>query len=101
RLYESMCTQRCWRFDDWQRYLAHHPIVGRLCCRVIWAAFDERWEDESAGTLRGCFRPLDDGSLTNEKDEAVKWASDTVLRVAHTCNVSPDLESAWKQHLAD
>src|SRR5262249_1892364 len=33
RLYEALCTQRTWRFEDWQRYLAEHPIVGKLCCR--------------------------------------------------------------------
>jgi hypothetical protein len=101
RLYEAMCTQRRWRFDDWQRYLAHHPIVGRLCCRLIWAVFDEQWQDEVAGALRGCFRPLEDGSLTNEKDEAVTFAADAVMRLAHTCNVPAEHEAAWAQHLKD
>ena len=39
RLYEALCTQRTWRFEDWRRYLANHPIAGRLCVRLAWAAF--------------------------------------------------------------
>ncbi len=38
RLYEALCTQRAWRFEDWRRYLADHPIVGKLCVRLAWAA---------------------------------------------------------------
>ena len=40
RLYEALCTQRTWRFEDWRRYLANHPIAGRLCVRLAWATFD-------------------------------------------------------------
>jgi hypothetical protein len=97
RMYEAMCTQRSWRFDDWQRYLARHPIVGQLCTRVVWAYFDAGDEPK----LRGCFRPMEDGTLTNEKDEPVEVSADAVVRVAHTCNVTPELEATWKHHLED
>ncbi len=54
RLYEALCTQRTWPFADWQRYLAQHPIVGRLCVRLSWAAFRRQ---EAKGGWR-CRRDL-------------------------------------------
>ena len=38
RLYEALCTQRTWRFEDWDTYLRQHPIVGRYCQRLVWVA---------------------------------------------------------------
>jgi hypothetical protein len=94
RLYEALCTQRTWRFEDWRRYLAGHPIAGRLCVRVAWAAFDgERF--------LGCFRPLEDGSLTNEKDEEVRLDAGALVRLAHPCNTPAELGAAWVKHLED
>lgn len=97
RLYEALCTQRAWRFDDWQRYLASHPIVGRLCVRLAWVA-DKAGE---AGKRLAVFRPLEDGSLTNETDDAVTVPSDAVVRLAHAASVTPEQAKAWAQHLAD
>ena len=64
RLYEALCTQRVWRFDDWDMYLRQHPIVGRYCQRLVWVAYDG---DEIVET----FRPLADGTLTNHQDDEV------------------------------
>jgi hypothetical protein len=94
RLYEALCTQRAWRFEDWRRYLADHPVVGRLCVRAAWAAF-------AGDKLSGCFRPLEDGSLTNEKDEEVNFEPDTVVRLAHTCNTPAETAAAWLKHFED
>jgi hypothetical protein len=94
RLYEALCTQRAWRFEDWRRYLADHPVVGRLCVRAVWAAF-------AGDRLLGCFRPLEDGSLTNEKDEEVNFEPDTLVRLAHTCNSPAETAAAWLQHFTD
>jgi hypothetical protein len=94
RLYEALCTQRSWRFEDWQRFLGSHPIAGRLCVRLAWAAFEEE-------KFLGCFRPLEDGSLTNEQDEEATFAPDTLVRLAHTCNVPAQLSAAWVQHFED
>ncbi|MBN1916351.1 MAG: DUF4132 domain-containing protein [Verrucomicrobia bacterium] len=94
RLYEAMCTQRIWVFDDWDRYLHRHPIVGRCCQRLVWAAFTD-------GVLLTTFRPLEDRSLSGVNDEAVTVPADAVVRVAHTCNVSPDLGQKWTIHLTD
>jgi hypothetical protein len=97
RLYESLCTQRAWRFDDWRRYLADHPVVGRLCVRLAWAAFGPG----EGGKLLGCFRPLEDGSLTNEQDEGVTLPPETAVRLAHTANTPAALGEAWRRHFAD
>jgi hypothetical protein len=97
RLYEGVCTQRRWRFDEWQRYLLAHPIVGRLCGRLVWAAFTPGENSE----YLGAFRPLSDGSFTNELDEAVTYPPETVVAVAHPCNTPPAVSTAWDQHLKD
>lgn len=123
RLYEALCTQRTWRFDDWQRYLCQHPIVGRLCVQLTWSAFAAPEEQrkgttgqsskqkaqaasELGGSLEGCeflgcFRPLQDGSLTNEQDEQVNLPDDAVIVLAHTCNTSMELGQAWLKHFED
>lgn len=95
RLYEALCTQRTWRFADWQEYLAAHPIVGRLCVRLAWAA------DDADGKRLAVFRPLEDGSLTDESDDAVTVPADAVVRLAHAANVTPEQGAAWKQHFTD
>lgn len=97
RFYESLCTARRWRFDEWKRYLADHPIVGRLCTRLVWIAHGPGEE----GPLLGGFRPLEDGSLTNERDETVTLPDDAQVALAHTCNVPGEVAQAWQQHLVD
>jgi hypothetical protein len=98
RFYEALCTQRTWRLEDWQRYLANHPIVGKLCTRLAWSAFES---DGGKEKFLGCFRPLEDGSLTNEKDAAVMLSDTALVRLAHTCNTPAELAAAWQQHFVD
>ncbi|HVA48351.1 MAG TPA: DUF4132 domain-containing protein [Pirellulales bacterium] len=94
RLYEAMCTERTWSYADWNAYLHQHPIVGRLCQRLVWAVLDgER--------LSQTFRPLDDGTLTDENDEQVVVPAGAQLRLAHGSLVSPETSAAWTQHFAD
>jgi hypothetical protein len=100
RFYEALCTQRSWKFEDWKRFLADHPIAGRLCVRLAWCAYTPAVGDAPERFL-GCFRPLDDGSLTNEQDEEVKLPADAVIRLAHTCNTPAELGAAWLQHFKD
>jgi hypothetical protein len=102
RLYEAMCTQRSWRFGIWQRYLAQHPIVGRLCVQLVWAFAEQHGGGEEAGKAPlHCFRPLEDGSLTNEKDEEVTLPEDTVVYLAHPCNTPKEMGDAWLEHFRD
>ncbi len=94
RLYEAMCTERTWRFDDWTAYLNEHPILRLYCQRLVWAVFKDN-------KLTSTFRALPDGSLTDVTDEAVTIKPDEIVRVAHECQVSPEISAAWRQHLAD
>lgn len=100
RFYEALCTQRSWRFDDWQRYLAQHPIVGKICTRVVWSAFEAAGDGQPDRFVTN-FRPLEDGSLTNELDDAVTCQPTTLIRVAHDCNTPADARPLWIQHLQD
>ncbi len=97
RMYEALCTQRAWAFADWKQFLGDHPIVGRMCVRLAWSAS----EPGESGKFLGCFRPLEDGSLTNEKDDAVTFPPETLIRLAHTANTPPALAAVWKQHFTD
>src|SRR6185369_17042047 len=53
RLYEAMCIQRTWSFDEWETHLQQHPVMRLLCQRLIWYATT----DNSMPTL---FHPLGD-----------------------------------------
>lgn len=95
RLYEAMCTQRSWTYGDWRLYLADHPIVGRLCTRLIWSVdAPEKSKVES-------FRLLEDGSLTSANDAELKLSDDAVVRLAHSYNLDEDAAEGWQRHLGD
>ncbi|WP_052436385.1 DUF4132 domain-containing protein [Georgenia sp. SUBG003] len=94
RLYEALCTGRTWSFEDWDRYLARHPVVRHLVRRLVWTATAP---DGSVVV----FRPLDDGSLTDVDDEAVAIAPDAVVRLAHDTNLDAESARRWIDHLAD
>lgn len=94
RLYESLCTERQWLFDDWNRYLNSHPVMRRLVQRLIWAALDN-------GGLTVTFRPLDDSTLTDVDDNEIKIDNTTYIKIAHDTNLSDELVVKWQQHLVD
>lgn len=90
RLYEALCTERTWPFDDWQRFLNGHPIMRRLVQRLAWVA---------DGTA--VFRPLDDGTLTDADDNEVEPAAGAVVRIAHDTLLDEDTVHRWQQHFDD
>lgn len=94
RLYEALCTQRTWRFEEWDTYLRQHPIVGRYCQRLVWAV----WDGDKVATS---FRPMDDGSLTSNEDDAVTVDADATIRLAHEQTVGKDAAAAWVSHFSD
>lgn len=100
RLYEAVCTQRGWRFDDWLRFLSQHPIMSKVCTRVIWSAFRPATDSEPESFVTN-FRPLEDGSLTNEHDDTVEGHTEWIIRVAHECNTPKESRQLWQQHLQD
>jgi hypothetical protein len=94
RLYEALCTQRSWRFEEWDTYLRQHPLVGRFCQRLIWSVCES---DKSIAS----FRPMADGSLTDHQDDDVKVHDDVIVRLAHEQTLKPENGAAWIQHFAD
>ena len=94
RLYEALCIQRSWRFEEWETYLRQHPIVGRYCQRLVWAV----WEEDHVGDS---FRPMDDGTLTNNEDDTVTLPADSVIHLAHEQTLGNDAAAAWVQHFSD
>jgi hypothetical protein len=94
RLYEAMCTQRTWPFEDWNTYLNRHPIARHHCQRLVWSVL----RDGKAGEL---FRPLADGSLTDANDDPVTVSPEASIRVAHECLVTPEQSQIWRQHFKD
>jgi hypothetical protein len=94
RLYEALCTQRTWRFEEWDNYLLKHPIVGRYCQRLVWTAVEQ---DKVARS----FRALPDGTLTDVQDEAVILAAEAMVRLAHDVTLPEADAKAWLQHFVD
>lgn len=95
RLYEALCTERDWPYEDWELYLNRHPVMRQLVQRLVWVRCD------AESQVRQCFRPLDDGSLTNRDDEEIKLAPQDRVRLAHDSLLEPEEIAAWQQHLAD
>lgn len=93
RLYEALCTGRDWSFADWSTYLNSHPVVRHLVQRLVWT--------QESGGERSAFRPLADGTLTNEADDAVEVPEHARVRLAHDTLLTPAAEQAWQQHLLD
>jgi hypothetical protein len=94
RLYEALCNERRWTLADWEAQLLRHPLVGRLCRRLVWRDF----RDPASVEL---FRPLEDGSLTDLEDRRVRLEGSTPIGIAHACHVDPERARAWLAHFAD
>jgi hypothetical protein len=94
RLYEALCTQRTWRFEDWDTYLRKHPLVGRYCQRLVWAIYEGE-------KVTGSFRPLADGTLTDHQDDEVSLDREATIRLAHDETIASEDRTAWVQHFSD
>lgn len=94
RLYEAMVTQRCWRYEDWDRFLLRHPILRDYCQRLVWMT-----SLPDGGTIE--FRPLSDGRLVNASGETVTIGLETEIRIAHRCVLTPESAAAWERQQKD
>lgn len=94
RLYEALCIERDWAFDEWQRYLFAHPVVRHLVQRLVWV----RYED---GAALCSFRPLDDGTLSDAFESEVSVPPQARVRIAHDSIMEKDAAAAWLQHMID
>lgn len=94
RLYEALCIERDWAFEDWQLYLNQHPLVRRLLQRLVWV-------HSANGQVVASFRPLDDGTLTNRDDEEVQFNPTDRIQLAHETKLSAEDIAGWQQHFVD
>ena len=94
RLYEAMCLQRQWRYEDWNLYLNSHPIVGRYCQRLVWLAFRDK-------ALAASFRPMNDQSLTDYNDEPVLLEPDDLIQIGHQAFLPVQDAMKWRESLKD
>ncbi|HAB18525.1 MAG TPA: DUF4132 domain-containing protein [Verrucomicrobiota bacterium] len=94
RLFEAMCTQRSWRYADWDQFLNHHLVLRHLCQRLVWSIHER-------GRLTGTFRALPDQSLTDLHDAPVRPAKDAEVRLVHESLVTPAVSEGWRRHFAD
>lgn len=94
RLYEALCTQREWPYEDWKTYLFAHPVVRHLVQRLVWVQVED-------GNVAQIFRPMDDGSLSDCDDNTVTLPDTAKVRLAHDSLLNSDEVTAWQQHLVD
>jgi hypothetical protein len=95
RLYEALCVERQWPRAEWSEFLLHHPLMGRLVQRLLWAGLDE------AGTMTGLFRPMEDLSLTGAADEPIDMDKFTTIRLAHRTHLDAQQAASWQAHFKD
>jgi len=92
-MYEAMCVQRSWCFEDWEPFLCRHPVMRHFCQRLVWVA--------TRGETVRLFRPLADGTFTDVEDNPVELDPADVISLAHQTTSGPALATAWIQHLSD
>lgn len=95
RLQEAMCLQRQWEREEWETFVAGHPIIGRIACQLIWQGVDDDGVDVAT------FRPLGDGSYGDAADGEVALDGFTGVRLAHSSLLSAADIAAWRAHLGD
>jgi hypothetical protein len=95
RLYEAMCVERTWAPETWATCLHRHPIVGRLCQRLVWLALD------GEGRALASFRALEDGTLSSNADDTVQLSGAAAVKLAHQALLPPADAEAWVEHLQD
>jgi len=92
RLFGAMCLEREWSLEDWRRDLLEHPIVGRLCRRLVWSANGEGGE---AVLFRPAPKPLDAAG------QEMRPAANAKIAIAHDATTPAAFAAPWLEHFAD
>lgn len=95
RLKDAMCLERRWPRDDWEGFVAGHPLVGRLASRLVWFGLG------ADGGILASFRPLGDGSYSDAADHDVDLSIFTSIRPVHASQLNAAAIDAWRAHIAD
>lgn len=96
RLEEALKSRRSWDIARWQALFLKHPMLRSLAITLIWGVVAA----ESSG-YQCIFRPLEDGSLTDVKDNAVELPAEGQIRIVHPAELDEEARNAWLQHLTD
>jgi len=98
RLENLMVRQYRWPVAAWRELYLVHPLLFPFAARLVWGVFDAK------GKLTNAFRALEDRTLTDADDEAVKLPSDksgAQFGVVHPLELTSAQRQAWSGHLAD
>ncbi len=115
RLEIAMCQQRRWTAENFNDFIATHPLVRHIAQRLIWGVYAVDGVDDEGelqypnfgGQLLACFRLAEDGSLTSADDEPYTLPSEVgegkALRVGvpHALQLPAEDAQAFGQLFAD
>ncbi len=96
RMEVAMLAQRAWEVGTWQTFFLKHPLLRSLAVSLVWGVADA----EGHG-YQMTFRPLEDGSLTDNGDTPVTLPTEGQIRLVHPAAIDAQAQAAWLQHLAD
>lgn len=95
RLEQALVSQRRWFTDEFQRFLAKHPVVGDLVRRLVWTGFD------ASGAVTEIFRVSVDGAYVDLNHEPVHIDSFAEVGLVHPLRVRADVLAAWRELFAN
>ncbi|GAB5388136.1 MAG: hypothetical protein Alpg2KO_11040 [Alphaproteobacteria bacterium] len=96
-LLQDMTTQRQWNSTEWQSNLAAHPLMSRLCQRLVWL----RWKDSKTGQPAGSFRLSEDGSLITSAGDEMELLKTDSVSLAHYRLLNDNEAAEWLDHIDD
>ncbi len=89
RLESAMCQERLWSWDEFQLFIAQHPLVRHIAQRLVWGVFEVEAQKSGGsadipadgdahaldfpkhgGRLLACFHLTEDGSATTAEHDA-------------------------------
>jgi hypothetical protein len=94
RLENLLVRQRRWPPERWEQLFLKHPILRPFAWKLVWGTFD-------GSTLAMTFRPLEDGTLTDNDDEPVELPTAGEIGMVHPLEIDEETRRAWLEHLAD
>lgn len=92
RLEAAMVDGRAWTGAEFRQLFVEHPLVWHLVRRLVWLA-------EAEGGVTA-FRVAEDRTYADVEDEAVKFADDARITLAHPLHLEGRLD-AWAELFAD
>lgn len=95
RLERALVTQRDWDAPTWQALFVDHPLLRQIAATLVWGLADE------TGGFAAIFRPLEDGTLTDQHDDEVALPEAGRIRLLHPIELDDEAREAWEQHLSD